>query len=95
MRDFREGGELHQLRPLRQNSRSQPGSLLEAQAPGPGSDAPGPALSLGSITPKLLDAVIRLVCLLAIPRDIPILAPLAEREILYRLLLGDQASKLR
>ena len=29
------------------------------------------------------------------PRDIPILAPLAEREILYRLLLGDQASKLR
>jgi AraC-like DNA-binding protein len=69
--------------------------MLEAKAPGVGSDAPGPALSLSSITPELLDAAIRLVRLLAVPRDIPILAPLAEREILYRLLLGDQASKLR
>jgi AraC-like DNA-binding protein len=69
--------------------------MLEAKAPGVGSDAPGPALSLSSITPELLDAAIRLVRLLAVPRDIPILAPLAEREVLYRLLLGDQASKLR
>ena len=69
--------------------------MLEAKTPGEASDAPGPALSLSSITPELLDAAIRLVRLLAVPRDIPILAPLAEREILYRLLLGDQASKLR
>lgn len=69
--------------------------MLEAEATGGASDAPGPALSLSSITPELLDAAIRLVRLLAVPRDIPILAPLAEREILYRLLRGDQASKLR
>jgi AraC-like DNA-binding protein len=69
--------------------------MLEAKAPGMVSDAPGPALSLSAITPELLDAAIRLVRLLAAPRDIPILAPLAEREILYRLLLDDQASKLR
>jgi AraC-like DNA-binding protein len=69
--------------------------LLEAQVPGADSDAPGPALSLSTVTAELLDAVIRLVRLLAAPHDIPILAPLAEREILYRLLLGDQTSKLR
>jgi AraC-like DNA-binding protein len=69
--------------------------MLEAKAPGVANHAPGPALSLSSITPELLDAAIRLVRLLAAPRDIPILAPLAEREILYRLLLGDQVSKLR
>ncbi len=33
--------------------------------------------------------------LLSSPGDIPILAPLAEREILYRLLLGEQGTRLR
>jgi AraC-like DNA-binding protein len=33
--------------------------------------------------------------LLDSPRDIPVLAPLAEREILFRLLRGDQTAKLR
>jgi AraC-like DNA-binding protein len=69
--------------------------MLEAELPGAGSGQPGQALSLSSITVELLDAAIRLVRLLAAPRDVPILAPLAEREILYRLLLGDQTSKLR
>jgi AraC-like DNA-binding protein len=69
--------------------------LLEAKVPGIESDAPGPALSLSTVTAELLDAAIRMLRLLAAPRDIPILAPLAEREILYRLLLGDQTSKLR
>jgi AraC-like DNA-binding protein len=35
-----------------------------------------------------------LVRLLATPGDIPVLAPLAEREILYRLLHGEQASRM-
>ncbi len=69
--------------------------MLEAEIRRGESDAPGPAISLSSVTPELLDSVIRLVRLLAAPRDIPILAPLAEREILYRLLLGEQADKLR
>lgn len=69
--------------------------MLEAKVPGVAGDQPGPALSLSSVTPELLDSAIRLVRLLSAPRDIPILAPLAEREILYRLLQGDQASKLR
>jgi AraC-like DNA-binding protein len=69
--------------------------MLEAKVTGVDSEQPGPALSLSSVTFELLDSAIRLVRLLAVPRDIPILAPLAEREILYRLLSGDQTSKLR
>jgi AraC-like DNA-binding protein len=69
--------------------------MLEAKVTGADSEQPGPALSLSSVTFELLDSAIRLVRLLAVPRDIPILAPLAEREILYRLLSGDQTSKLR
>ena len=43
---------------------------------------------------ELLDAAVRLVRLLGSLRDIPVLGPLAEREILYRLLRGDQASRM-
>ena len=56
---------------------------------------PGPGLSLSTVTPELIDAAVRLLRLLAVPRDIPVLAPLAEREILYRLLTGDQGARLR
>jgi transcriptional regulator GlxA family with amidase domain len=52
-------------------------------------------VSLSAVTPELLDAAVRLLRLLAAPRDIPALAPLAEREILYRLLTGDQVATLR
>jgi len=55
----------------------------------------GPALGLSAMTSELLDAAIRLMRLLATPRDIAILAPLAEREILYRLLMGEQAARLQ
>ena len=43
----------------------------------------------------MLDAVVRLVRLLATPEDIPTLAPLAVREILYRLLRGAEGWRLR
>lgn len=57
-------------------------------------DGLGPSLSLDDVTSELLAAASRLVALLASPSDIPILAPMAEREILYRLLLGSQAPRL-
>jgi AraC-like DNA-binding protein len=69
--------------------------MLDAKVGGLANDAPAPALSLSGITPELLDAAIRLVRLLGVPRDIPVIAPLAEREILYRLLRGEQAAQLR
>ncbi len=52
-------------------------------------------LSLTPLDAPLLDAVIRLLRLLETPADIPMLAPLAVREILYRLLTGEQGGRLR
>ncbi|MDQ0191434.1 AraC family transcriptional regulator [Alicyclobacillus cycloheptanicus] len=43
----------------------------------------------------LLDAAVRLVRLLETSRDIPVLAPLFTREILYRILLENQGESLR
>jgi AraC-like DNA-binding protein len=50
---------------------------------------------IGAIDPDLLDAVLRLVRLLDRPADAEVLAPLVEREILYRLLRGPQGPMLR
>ena len=52
-------------------------------------------LSLSSITSELLGSALRLLGLLDKPQDIAILAPMVEREILYRLLTGDQSATLR
>ncbi|MGW9530478.1 AraC family transcriptional regulator N-terminal domain-containing protein [Paenibacillus terrae] len=43
----------------------------------------------------LLDAVVRLVRLLEKPQDVPVLAPLVIREILYRILQGNQGESLK
>jgi AraC-like DNA-binding protein len=52
-------------------------------------------LAVSPLTADLLDAVVRLLRLLDRPPDIAMLAPLAEREILYRLLIGPQGPMLR
>ncbi|MFD8805542.1 AraC family transcriptional regulator [Streptomyces sp. NPDC059597] len=43
----------------------------------------------------LLDAVVRLVRLLGEPRDRAVLAPLVKREILWRLITGEQGATVR
>ncbi|AGP38038.1 AraC family transcriptional regulator [Sorangium cellulosum] len=43
----------------------------------------------------LIDAALRLIRLLETPHDIPILAPLAVREIHYRLLKGEQGARVQ
>lgn len=43
----------------------------------------------------MLDAIVRLLRLLDRPDEIAVLAPLAEREILFRLLMGEQGHRLR
>ncbi len=72
------------------------GALIRDQnlpPPGPGEASRGVHVHpLGS---SLLDAVLRLVRLLDTPADIPILAPLVKREILYRLLVDGQGLALR
>jgi AraC-like DNA-binding protein len=71
--------------------------LLEA-APG---DIPrtagGPPLGIAvsNASDELLDAVIRLLRLLDRPRDIKTLAPLYQREILWRLITGEQGETVR
>lgn len=55
----------------------------------------GRGLYLDRIDAPLLDATLRLVRLLANPKDIPVLAPLALREIFYRLLCGPQGRHLQ
>jgi AraC-like DNA-binding protein len=54
-----------------------------------------PGLALSRMSPGLLDAAVRLVRLLDAPADMAALAPLAEREILYRLLTGEQGRMMR
>ncbi len=53
------------------------------------------SLSLSRTDAPLLDAVVRLLRLVDAPQDVPVLAPLALREILYRLLTGEQGARLR
>lgn len=49
----------------------------------------GRALFVGQIESDILDSILRLARLLDTPKDIPFLAPLCIREILYRLLQGE------
>ena len=68
--------------------------MLESDVERAGREPPGSSLAVSAMNDDLLDAAIRLLRLLGSPRDIPILAPLAEREILYRLLRGEQTSRM-
>jgi AraC-like DNA-binding protein len=54
-----------------------------------------PGMGVSKAPGELLDAVVRLLRLLDHPRDAPVLAPLVEREILWRLLRGEQGAMLR
>jgi AraC-like DNA-binding protein len=44
---------------------------------------------------ELIDAAVRLLRLLDHPRDLPMLAPMIEREILWRLITGEQGATVR
>ncbi|MBZ9764535.1 AraC family transcriptional regulator [Mesorhizobium sp. CA8] len=54
-----------------------------------------PVLAVYPSDPDLIDAASRLVKLLDRPETIDVLAPLIEREILYRLLIGPHGATLR
>ena len=53
------------------------------------------AMAVGTTSIELLDACIRLIKLLDHPQDIPFLAPLIQREIIFRLLRSPQGKHLR
>lgn len=68
--------------------------LLEMEAPPPATQRPARGVFVSRTQPALLDAALRLLQLLATPEDIPTLAPLAAREILYRLLKSEEGWRL-
>jgi len=55
----------------------------------------GIGITISPMTAPLRDTLLRLLSLLDTPADIPVLAPMAERELLYRLLQGPQGRLLR
>jgi hypothetical protein len=52
-------------------------------------------IAAGSATPELFDALSRLLAIADKPNDIPILGPLIHREIVYRLLTGEEGARFR
>ncbi|MEA5358121.1 AraC family transcriptional regulator [Amycolatopsis sp., V23-08] len=68
--------------------------LLLETPPRPWPRDPSP-IATGDAGPDLLDATVRLLRLLDHPADAPVLAPLIEREILWRLLTGPHGALLR
>ena len=69
--------------------------LADAGAQSGHDSSPSAGLTLQPVTSELIDAFTRLVGLLERSQDIPVLAPLYEREVLYRALQGGAAEALR
>lgn len=69
--------------------------LVDSDLPTPREQQSSRGMATSEITLPLLAAFQRLVDLLDEEQDIPILAPVIQREIIYRLLVGDQGARLR
>jgi AraC-like DNA-binding protein len=69
--------------------------MVEAGYPAARGHAAVTAIDVSLLDAGLLDAVVRLVRLLDSPADARVLAPLIIREIVYRLLAGEQGGRLR
>jgi AraC-like DNA-binding protein len=69
--------------------------MVDSNLPPPRAQQSSRGMAIGEVTLPLLSAFQRLIDLLAEPEDIPILAPIIQREIMYRLLVGDQGARLR
>lgn len=70
------------------------GELATDVPPGEGA-CPPIGMTVSDASPDLLEAIHRLVRLLDEPAALPVLGPLAEREILYRLLAGPDGARMR
>jgi len=69
--------------------------MVDSHLPQPRPQQSSRGMATGEVTLSLLTAFQRLIDLLDEPKDIPILAPIIQREIFYRLLVGDQGARLR
>jgi AraC-like DNA-binding protein len=68
--------------------------MVEAGQPAPRGTSAVTAIDVSPLDASLLDAVLRLVRLLDSPADAHFLAPLVKRELVYRLLRGEQRGRL-
>jgi len=59
------------------------------------SEQKGIGITINPMTAPIRDTLLRLLSLLDTPDDIPILGPMVERELFYRLLQGPQGRLLR
>ncbi len=69
--------------------------MADSNLPAPRAQQTSRAMATGEVDQPLVAAFLRLIELLADEKDIPILAPIIQREIIYRLLVGDQGARLR
>ncbi|MBS7776886.1 AraC family transcriptional regulator [Acidovorax sp. CCYZU-2555] len=69
--------------------------VMQCPAPAPAREGrPMRGIALGHTSVQMLETFDRLVQMLDEPQAIPVLAPLLQREIFYRLLVGDQGALL-
>jgi AraC-like DNA-binding protein len=69
--------------------------MVDSNLPQPRPQQSNRGMATGEVTLQLINAFVRLIDLLADEKAIPILAPVIQREIIYRLLVGDQGERLR
>lgn len=69
--------------------------LAAAMPQNRGQDAVDRGIAVGPLSVDIQNTALRLARLLDTPADIPVLAPIIERELLYRLLAGPLGSRLR
>ena len=69
--------------------------MVDSNLPPPRPQKSSRGMATGDVTLPMLSTFLRLIELLDEPKDIPILAPIIQREIFYRLLVGDQGVRLR
>jgi AraC-like DNA-binding protein len=60
-----------------------------------GGAGPAPSFSVATSSPELIDAWLRLMRLMDRPKEVVVLAPMIEREILFRVLQGPNGDVLR
>lgn len=68
--------------------------ILPEIRPGRAAATPSRGIALSPLDGDLLDPLLRLARLLDKPQDLRMLGPLLERELIYRLLTGEQGARL-
>ncbi len=69
--------------------------MTDSQLPPPKAQQTSSSMATGALSLALISAFQRLVDLVDDEASIPMLAPMIRREIFYRLLIGEQGTKLR